>query len=173
MQTFGANNSLYSILREQWFLFCLVTNSNYTIKLCPIKSFLGMFGFCILIAVMKMELLIHLKDVRVTASSSVTLCKCLYPMNWFTNYLFINRSKLNLRWTCWKFTNSQSIGFNSIPKSHFPYLSTVPYATEQSAGLFDISLWHFQKKNSYSVFTALGDTIQFYFLLSLQCTEKS
>lgn len=62
MQTFGANNSLYSILREQWFLFCLVTNSNYTIKLCPIKSFLGMFGFCILIAVMKMVLLIHLKD---------------------------------------------------------------------------------------------------------------
>lgn len=89
--------------------------------------------------------------------------------------LFINHSKLNLRQTLLEsITNSQSVSFNSIPKSYFPYLSIVPYASEQVDGLFDISLCHFQKKrNSYSVFTAFGDAIQFYFLLSLQCTEKS
>lgn len=37
-------------------------------------------------------------------------------------------------------TNPQSIRFNSIPKSYFPSLSTVPYETEQFDGLFDISL---------------------------------
>lgn len=35
-------------------------------------------------------------------------------------------------------TNSQAIRFNSIPKSYFPSLNTVPYATEQFDGLFDI-----------------------------------
>lgn len=52
-------------------------------------------------------------------------------------------------------TNSQAIRFNSIPKSYFPSLNTVPYATEQFDGLFDIFrgkqfLFHFYCLRRYN-----------------------
>lgn len=49
----------------------VVTNFNYTIKSSLINSLLGISGFPILIAIMKMILPICLRDVRVTSSTLI------------------------------------------------------------------------------------------------------
>lgn len=96
-----------------------------------------MFGFCILFAVMTMILITPLRDIRANSSSQVTSIPLPMSLpNELIYKLFINHSMLTLKQNLVEsLTNSQAIRFNSIPKSYFPSLNTVPYATEQFDGL--------------------------------------